>query len=103
LQALTPLRQEIHGMAGSLLFFAIAIRFFSIDNNACNFLPALIAAMSTRIPLEQHKYQNYRSLNSFYQLGIAEDLHSVFLEISCNIMPSSCHLSCKIAHVKTIL
>ncbi len=59
-------------MAGSLLSFAITIRFYSIDNNAYYFLSVLLIAVS--IPLQHHNYQFDRPLHSFYQLGRAEDL-----------------------------
>jgi hypothetical protein len=80
--------QEIHGMAGNLLSFAITIRFYCIDNNACNFLSVLLAAVSTRIPLQHHNHQHFRSLHSLYQLGRAEDIlfFVVFREISCNVI-----------------
>jgi hypothetical protein len=75
-------------MAGNLLSFAITIPFYSIDNNAYNFLSVLITAVSTRIPLQHHNHQYFRSYIASISLAapniFSSLIYAVFREISCN-------------------
>ncbi len=99
-------------MTGILLSFAITIRFYSINNNACYFLSVLLASVSTRIPLQHHNHQYFRSLagpRRRRSIILWSMLDSRKLAATSSSSSSSCHLSCsmgrlcKIVHIKTIL